>query len=691
MLKAFGIGKIVLSISDVLAVALVASVLVLGFPAYAFAYVDPSVMTYTIQALAGVAVALSTVIGAVWRRARRKVYKTLNIDENRGKLVEPPVERLDPAQAKEATKRSEQSDSFAAEARRDPDLRYKPGHWPKRILPAALIATFATGTLLVVAPYEIVAANGDSLIFRLDDVWVPIALAALVVDIIVFIVLMLFRGRAFKTACAIVLAFGICCYLQALFMNFALPTANGDPVKWEEFTATAIESALLWVAVFAIVIIFSIRASWRMQRVAPLIAAAMIFIQGAGVASLFMNQQAAQEPAHSIEGSEATYITMDRLFDLAPSNNVVVFLLDATDLQDMNRLLDEQPEKFVGFDDFTYFNDVSGSMIPTRYGVPFLLTGELPSKDEPFQTFVDERFNRSAFIEDIAGQNYSVGIYTDNLFNGLNNISKHADNIHPLRDTYKLEAPESTVQVLWKCALYRDMPWLFKPYFWYYTEEINDSAAPLGNGSDGSLPYRVNDASLYKGLQSRGLQIVDDGSKGAFRFIHMMGAHHPFTLEENGEVTNGQSTLDEQTIGAFHIVESYLQEMRELSVYNDSTIIITSDHGFFEWGRPEITREASPIMLVKPANPESPGSPLVRSDVPITHGHFHPTVMQAVGGDWGAYGTPALDEVDNRDLRYFLMTDHDGKLDRHIIEYVIDGPAADFSNWKPTGFVWDFE
>lgn len=691
MLKAFGIGKIALSISDTFVVALVASVLILGFPACAFAYVDPSVMTYTIQALAGVAVALSTVLGVMWRRARRKVYKTFNIDEDRGKLVEPPVKRLGSVQAKEASERSKEPESFASEALRDPDLKHKPDRWRKRILPAALVSTFATGTLLVVAPYELVAANGDSLIFRLNDVWAPIALAALAIDIIVLSVLMLVRGRAFKFACSVVLAFGICCYLQALFMNFALPSANGDPIKWEEYAVITIESALLWAAVFAITIVFSVKSSWKMQRVVPLIAAAMIFIQGVGVASLFLDQRASPEPMRGAEEHGTMSITMDRLFDLAPSNNVVVFLLDATDLHDMNRLLDEQPEKFADFEDFTHFNDVSGSMIPTRYGVPFLLTGETARKDEPFQAFVDERFDRSAFIGDIDRQNYSVGIYTDTLFNGLDSISKYADNVHPLRDAYTLEAPENTIQVLWKYAFYRDMPWLLKPYFWYYTEEINDSAAPQGNGSDGSLPYRVNDASLHKGLQSRGLRIVDDGSKGAFRLIHMMGSHHPFTLDENGEVTDGQSTLDEQTIGAFYIVGKYLQEMKDLGIYNGSTIIITSDHGFFEWGGPNITRETAPIIMVKPANPENPGSPLARSDVPITHGHFHPTVMQAVGGNWEAYGTPALEEVDNNELRYFFMTNHDGKTDRHIIEYVIDGPTTDFDNWKPTGFAWDFE
>ena len=60
-------------------------------PTPAFAYVDPSVVTYTIQALAGVAVALSAVVGVVWRRVRRRVFALLKIDENRDKVRDPEV------------------------------------------------------------------------------------------------------------------------------------------------------------------------------------------------------------------------------------------------------------------------------------------------------------------------------------------------------------------------------------------------------------------------------------------------------------------------------------------------------------------------------------------------------------------------------------------------------------------------
>ena len=61
-----------------------------------FAYIDPSVMTYTIQAVAGIVIAVGAVVGIIWRNARKKAKQILNIDENANKEVEGDVVEIDP-------------------------------------------------------------------------------------------------------------------------------------------------------------------------------------------------------------------------------------------------------------------------------------------------------------------------------------------------------------------------------------------------------------------------------------------------------------------------------------------------------------------------------------------------------------------------------------------------------------------
>lgn len=53
-----------------------------------FGYIDPSVMTYAIQAGAGIAIAVGAFVGLYFRKAKKKVNKKLKIDENKNKEVE---------------------------------------------------------------------------------------------------------------------------------------------------------------------------------------------------------------------------------------------------------------------------------------------------------------------------------------------------------------------------------------------------------------------------------------------------------------------------------------------------------------------------------------------------------------------------------------------------------------------------
>ena len=58
-----------------------------------FAYFDPSIMSYAVQAVAGVAIVLGVIVGVVWRKVRRGTNRVLGRDENAGKEVEDRIVR----------------------------------------------------------------------------------------------------------------------------------------------------------------------------------------------------------------------------------------------------------------------------------------------------------------------------------------------------------------------------------------------------------------------------------------------------------------------------------------------------------------------------------------------------------------------------------------------------------------------
>lgn len=76
------------NLKKTLKLSYVAVCAMLLFGANICAYIDPSVMTYVIQAVAGIAIAVGAVAGVYFRKAKKKVNEKLGIDENKNKEVE---------------------------------------------------------------------------------------------------------------------------------------------------------------------------------------------------------------------------------------------------------------------------------------------------------------------------------------------------------------------------------------------------------------------------------------------------------------------------------------------------------------------------------------------------------------------------------------------------------------------------
>lgn len=61
---------------------------ILLFEQKANAYIDPSVVTYVIQAVAGIAIAIGAAVGIYWRKFKKFILVSFGIDSNKNKEVE---------------------------------------------------------------------------------------------------------------------------------------------------------------------------------------------------------------------------------------------------------------------------------------------------------------------------------------------------------------------------------------------------------------------------------------------------------------------------------------------------------------------------------------------------------------------------------------------------------------------------
>ncbi|MCR5700024.1 MAG: hypothetical protein K6G49_01145 [Candidatus Saccharibacteria bacterium] len=78
-----------------------------------FGYIDPSVMTYAIQAGAGVVIAIGAFLGLYFKKTKKKVNKKLGIDENRNKEVESDEIEIKKSEPKKKTTTKKQTTTKA--------------------------------------------------------------------------------------------------------------------------------------------------------------------------------------------------------------------------------------------------------------------------------------------------------------------------------------------------------------------------------------------------------------------------------------------------------------------------------------------------------------------------------------------------------------------------------------------------
>ena len=684
--------RLVLLAYDALCALALAALLAAGLARPAYAYVDPSVMTYAIQAIAGVAVALSTVLGVAMRRTRKKLARALGYDENARKAREPRAHRVD-AQGNIITSKADVAFE-AAEAKRAEALRAKKqaaskASWKRRLLLGAIVAVFAVFTVCFVAPLEIVAGSSGSLVLHLWQAWPVMLVLSLIVAAIVIAVLVALRGRAFDIALLIVASLGLCFYIQSLFLNTGLPQADGSTIDWGEYAGISALSIVVWIVIVVAPQVASFFKRNITQVAMGVICAALIIVQGAGVVSLFLG---------SNEDSSQQTLTKQGLLTVSSGTNVVEFVLDTYDTGFLERALAAEPDLLDEMTGFTWYTNSLGSMIPTRYGNVFLLTGQYPSTDEKWSTFLANRYARSTYLSDIDNAGYTIGVYSDTL--GEEYVASTAEATEQIYSHFDNASAASEVKLdnvaiassLMQCSLYRCMFWAAKPAFWFYTDEINRNIGQSAGDDSSSSPYLMDDAGFYSLLTSEKLSVSDDGGAGSYRYIHLVGPHSPYTMSADCEyVGQGGSSEEEQAIGSMRIVAEYIRQLKELGLYDSTTIVITADHGEWYLTQDKPYRATVPILLVKPAqSAEEDAEPYKTSDAPVTAANILPTVISALGLDSSSYGKTVfeMEGASSDDTRYFYATESDGAHDSTIKEYAVAGDANDIDNWTYTGNNW---
>ena len=552
--------------------------------------------------------------------------------------------------------------------------------WYKRLTVAALASLAFVYTIFVFGILEVYIGNLNFYTFSIDDLLPPTVILGVSLFALMTLVLFIFRGKIFNFFVTVIFSSTVCAYIQCNFLGKHMDSLDGSEIQWETMTKTMLVNLLIWAVIFIIpfIVQYFSRKTWR--RMVSFVSALIVLMQTAGLVKLVVTSDFVDVVSNG-------YLSNSTIYEVSPQKNVIIFLLDRFDYNWQEELFEAYPELKDGFRDFTTYDNVCGSYSRTFPSVTYFLTGVKCEYDIPIYSYFKKAWTEGTFLKDIKNAGYQSKIYTD-----VNYVIKNTCNAEGKIDNIGTQVRRPNVRAMMTAMLdlsmYRYSPLTMKPFFWCYTgdlENINETA----DATTASDIHSTDDPAFYANLVADGLSVKND-SKGSFIFYHMRGAHDPYTMDAEGNrrKATGYTTeeMQGQIRGNFKMIGQYIADLKELGLYEDTTIIITADHGrtgYFKRLEEDTYSQTRQItLMVKPAG-VSDGQPLKYDSRPLSQDNIRATVLKALDIDYSAYGR-AIDDVplDDKTPRYFYLNSSEGYIrDKELVTYEIVGNIRDPKNW----------
>lgn len=527
----------------------------------------------------------------------------------------------------------------------------------KKLSESILYSVFLAFTIGVYAPLSIYCANAGEYWYTLRLIWYVPAFVFLVMTVILSSLAFFSKGLFYNIFIGVEMGVGICLYVQGNFLNLKVGTFNGARIDWSIYKRQMVLNAFIWVAIIALSVTLIIIKSAIMRKVYKYLAAILTTMQLASF--VFLIVPTIQNEGFSIP-SIPTF-TKECLYE-AGEENIIVIIVDMLDERFVDYALEEFPESRDVFDGFEFYDNFTSQYHGTNLslGTSFV-SGKYYHNEKPFYEWVEDSAEDRLYFDELEENGYGISVYTEEVACFPKRVREKIINyVEVPKKFYNVRTCFSLLYRSAGCVYFPDA---LKPYIW-----MSDAALQGTDTIDGAYSiYTDNDTSFKNGIEQEGIT-VKDGTK-QFKLIHLRGMHEPYYVDEWGGEAAEHWNWEIAMKSSVRIMGEYFEKLKEQEIYDNSTIVVTGDHGY------HCTRGviSSPAFLMKEKNRRGE---ITTNSNEAGLVNLAATIADLSGAeDTTPYGLSILDIDENTDFERFLYNstyDADGvTVSKGLLEYRI--------------------
>lgn len=497
-------------------------------------------------------------------------------------------------------------------------------HTKDKILDAAVVALVAALYFCIILPLSTFWANTDVFLYGTGDLLIDLSWRFSAWFIVGTLLLFFSSFAIGKLLHAAVLAVVAAAMVEVGPLSIGLPELNGVLDGYQSNIRSVIDAQVISAIIVAALV-------WRRIICRHIKIVAIILLIYSCATLLDTNAKDVKSLKSSEMCADALVPRQEvvQSVEYSGKRNIFLLILDSITIDAARDVFIADESLRNKFPGFVNYIDNLGMHWYTTVAIPGIMTGKHYSRASELGEYGQASFSTNSFICEYIS--HDVPVYVNlgiNTRGYTNRLKKNQDSACPRPTDYRMDGIIS-----WdidRLCLFRLCPYFLKSDYIIKTGSQNPER------KNKAANINVSQDSVLWPILAKG--VVNPNSKCALNIHHVKGGHPPIINDADGNKIECIKPGYKEYLGhcqyAFRLLGVYMDELRKKGVYDNSTIIVTADHGlgFAKPGSDTrgLRREAFPFMMIKPPNATAPYH---ESTLPTSHTRIAPLVKALLYGD----------------------------------------------------------
>ncbi len=378
----------------------------------------------------------------------------------------------------------------------------------------------------------------------------------------------------------------------------------------------------------------------------------------------------------NISHKKTDMICWDNLYPISKSNNIFYFCVDRFDEEFAEEAYSKDKHIYDELKGFTWYQDNISDYGHTFPAVTKMLTGVDWNTEENRYSYFKRAYSSKNYLSELYKKGYKINLFTSPYYVFSSKSvpyyvslgSTETNNIYYNSDGQKKVGKQFISNTLFNC-----LPSIFRNSFNMV-------------GLTGCNSYAVADELRSSDLK-RVYDHIKDGNfketdQKLFSFIHTDGCHYVQYNSFWHKPIIFKKSITPTVKNSMKVINTYIEAMKKIGVYDNATIIITGDH-------------ANPVDDVKPLDgtrltalfvktSKDSKSDLKISQKQVCHDNIWPTILESENINLNISTAQSISQVTDADRTriYKWDTYEPNKKVMDEYTYEIIGKGTSFENWR---------